>query len=140
MQLGLNETDPLLTNLQQSLEKGYRIFLFSGDVGSGKTTLIKFWARALGVTSPIQSPTYGIVHQYNSSKGIINHSDWYRVQDISELYDLGIHEDMEDNLWFIEWPEMGLRLAKSFHHVHVHIQAPETLQDTTRTYTVEYHN
>jgi tRNA threonylcarbamoyladenosine biosynthesis protein TsaE len=119
------------------IQDGYRIFLFSGEVGSGKTTLIRCLGELLEIRSQVQSPTYGIVHQYESNLGAVQHSDWYRLKDIRELYEIGIHEDIEQDLWFIEWPEIGLSIAEKHPHIHISIQAPTNALETHRIYHIQ---
>jgi len=135
----LDQLTEVAATLKKALLSGNRIFLFSGDVGSGKTTLIQELARLLGVNSAVQSPTFGIVHAYESEAGTIQHSDWYRLQQPTELYDIGIHEALESDIWFIEWPEIGMALLQEFSFVHVHIETPENIDQLNRSYTIQYH-
>ncbi len=86
---------------------------FYGNLGVGKTTLIKAISLQLGVTDLVQSPTFSIVNEYkldlNNDK--IFHFDFYRIKDEKEAYDLG-YEDYfySDNYCFIEWPEKIMNL------------------------------
>lgn len=84
-----------------------RILLFYGAMGSGKTTLIKELAKQLGVEDVTSSPTFSLVNEYHSSTGErIYHFDFYRIEDESEAYDMGIEEYFDRNAWcFVEWPE-----------------------------------
>lgn len=83
-----------------------RILLFYGDMAAGKTTLIKALCSYLGVTDDTSSPTFSIVNEYSSPKGIIYHFDFYRLQSEQEAYDLGYEEYFySGNYCFVEWPE-----------------------------------
>lgn len=137
--VSLDQLPEVATTLKKALLSGSRIFLFSGDVGSGKTTLIQELAQLLGVNSAVQSPTFGIVHAYVSKVGTIQHSDWYRLNSAQELWEMGIHEALESDIWFIEWPEIGMALLQEFSFVHVHIATPENIDQLNRSYTIAYY-
>lgn len=84
-----------------------KVIAFSGEMGAGKTTLIKAICEELGVKQTISSPTFSIVNEYLSSSGKkIYHFDFYRINNISEAYDMGYEEYFySDAYCFIEWPE-----------------------------------
>lgn len=84
-----------------------KVIAFYGEMGVGKTTLIKAICEALGVKDTISSPTYSIVNEYRSFKGEkIYHFDFYRINSIDEAYDLGYEEYFYSKCYcFIEWPE-----------------------------------
>src|SRR6056297_287147 len=70
-----------------------RIFAFYGELGAGKTTFIKAISKGLNVQENVSSPTFALINEYNSEKsGTIYHFDLYRLENITELYDLG-YED-----------------------------------------------
>ena len=84
-----------------------RVIAFYGEMGVGKTTLIKELCTILGVTEIANSPTFAIVNEYvGSQKKAIYHFDFYRIEKEEEVYDLG-YEDYfySDSFCFIEWPE-----------------------------------
>lgn len=84
-----------------------RIFLLYGNMGAGKTTLIKSLSKALKVTQTVTSPSFAIVNEYFTleSKSIY-HFDFYRIKKIDEAYDIGFEEYLySENYCFIEWPE-----------------------------------
>lgn len=84
----------------------YRVFLFKGDLGAGKTTLIKALCRELEVTDRVSSPTFSLINEYETESGnILYHFDFYRVRDEKEALDIGLEEYFySDNYCFIEWP------------------------------------
>ncbi len=84
----------------------HKILLFYGEMGSGKTTLIKEIVKVLGVTDNANSPTFSLVNEYHSRKGeIIYHFDFYRIEKEEEAFDMGIEEYFYSNNWcFVEWP------------------------------------
>ena len=83
------------------------IFAFFGQMGAGKTTFIKAICNALEVTDDVNSPTFTIVNEYRAGKGFpVYHFDFYRINKISEAYDIGIDEYFgAEGLCLIEWPE-----------------------------------
>ena len=91
------------------INKGYRIFLLSGDLGSGKTTLVQSIARKLQVEESVSSPTFSLVNAYESPKaGVIYHMDFYRLEKPSDLQQIGLEEYLESGqVCFIEWPEIA---------------------------------
>ena len=82
-------------------------FAFYGEMGVGKTTLIKALSLQLGVSDVVSSPTFSIVNEYHIDKGLkIYHFDFYRIEDEREAYDMGYEEYFfSDAYCFIEWPE-----------------------------------
>lgn len=99
-----------------------KLILFSGQMGTGKTTLIKEFCKYLGVKDEVSSPTFSLVNEYESEIGPIYHFDLYRIHSEEELYDIG-YEDyfFSGYLCLVEWPEMasGIIPAK---HVMVNIR------------------
>lgn len=89
--------------------KHINIVLLKGDLGSGKTTLIKSILKKLGVNDEIKSPTFSIVNEYDHPSGPIYHFDLYRIEKIDELDVIGFEEYIDNcNICFIEWPEVGM--------------------------------
>ncbi len=85
----------------------HKIFTFSGQMGSGKTTLIREICRQLRVIETVTSPTFAIINEYSTPKGLkIAHLDCYRIETVKEIIDIGIEEYFDSNtIVFIEWPE-----------------------------------
>lgn len=86
-----------------------KIWLFNGEMGAGKTTLIKSICRTLGVTSEMSSPTFSIVNEYKTqNQESIYHFDLYRLKNPIELRDIGFEEYLHSgNHCFIEWPKLA---------------------------------
>jgi tRNA threonylcarbamoyladenosine biosynthesis protein TsaE len=87
--------------------KRHQLIAFYGEMGVGKTTLIKAICKKMGVDTEVSSPTFSLVNEYQAQNGqIIYHFDFYRIQSIEEVYDIG-YEDYfySGNLCLIEWPE-----------------------------------
>jgi len=84
-----------------------KVLLLYGDMGAGKTTLIKSLVKALGGQDDVSSPTFSIVNEYNVLDGLVYHFDLYRLKDIEEAYNFGIEEYLYSNQWIImEWPQL----------------------------------
>ena len=84
-----------------------KTLLFYGQMGVGKTTLIKEICKQLGVLDTISSPTFSLVNEYETSKNEkVFHFDFYRITNEEEALDMGIEEYFDNNDWcLIEWPE-----------------------------------
>ena len=85
------------------------VFAFYGNMGAGKTTFVKAVCEELGVDDVITSPTFSIVNEYRSEQTgeLIYHFDFYRVNKIEEVYDMGFEDYFYSGaLCFIEWPEL----------------------------------
>ena len=85
----------------------HKKFAFYGEMGVGKTTLIKALSLQLGVSDVVSSPTFSIVNEYQADEGAkIYHFDFYRIENEQEAYDIGYEEYFySDAYCFIEWPE-----------------------------------
>jgi len=110
-----------------------RIFIFEGEMGAGKTTLIKALASTLGVTETVSSPTFSIVNEYRAGQQIFYHFDFYRIKNLTEAYDIGYEEYFySGNTCFIEWPEKIEELLPT-HYVKIAIEA---VSETERVLSV----
>ena len=101
----LNELTKIAEEVVQSTKN--KVLLFYGDMGVGKTTLIKEICKVLGVDDIAHSPTFSLVNEYQTENSdIVYHFDFYRIEDEEEAYDMGIEDYLYSNNWcLIEWPE-----------------------------------
>jgi tRNA threonylcarbamoyladenosine biosynthesis protein TsaE len=84
-----------------------KTILVYGDMGSGKTTLIKSLVKQLGSLDEVSSPTYSLVNEYEIKNDLIYHFDLYRVKDMEEAYNFGIEDYLYSGHWvIIEWPQV----------------------------------
>jgi tRNA threonylcarbamoyladenosine biosynthesis protein TsaE len=92
--------------LQEAGER--RVFLFSGELGSGKTTLIRALCRELGVQNEVTSPTFSLVNAYRAEGGWVYHMDLYRLEGEEELIEIGLEEYLFSGAYcFVEWPQLA---------------------------------
>jgi tRNA threonylcarbamoyladenosine biosynthesis protein TsaE len=97
-------TEALGRVISQSVRPGDVIALF-GDLGAGKTTLTRGILAGLGFAGEVASPTFPIVQTYEDATVPLWHVDLYRIEDSSELEELGLEDARQDAALVIEWPE-----------------------------------
>lgn len=132
-----DELSEIATVLLPSVQQ-YNIVLFTGNLGAGKTTFIKHLCYALGAKDDFSSPTFSIINHYSCTKGTIYHMDLYRLQDVSELFDLGFEEYIDSgNICFIEWPEIAGPFLSQVPCLSIHINY--SAETHTRTITIKEH-
>ncbi|HEY2767262.1 MAG TPA: tRNA (adenosine(37)-N6)-threonylcarbamoyltransferase complex ATPase subunit type 1 TsaE [Solirubrobacteraceae bacterium] len=102
---GPAETEALGAELAAGLRAG-DLVLVLGELGAGKTTLVRGAARALGVSDPVTSPTFGIGHRYRGAHCTVAHLDLYRLGGVRRE-DPGLLDDYlgPDRIAFVEWPD-----------------------------------
>jgi len=103
----LKQTQKFAKKFAKGLNGGERILL-NGDLGAGKTTFTKYLAKAMGVKDEVTSPSFTILKQYAGKILKINHFDLYRIEDVSELREMGFEEFLNpnnDTVLLIEWGE-----------------------------------
>ena len=112
-----------------------KVLLFHGEMGAGKTTLIKKLCEKLGVNEPTSSPTFSLVNEYYTANNqYIYHFDCYRLKTEIEALDMGIDEYLYSGHWcFIEWAEKIMNLIPEQHS----IITIEVLADGNRKLTLE---
>ena len=129
----LKGTEKFAKKFSKSLQGGERILL-NGDLGAGKTTFVKFLAKALKVKDEVTSPSFTILKHY---EGLfkINHFDLYRIEDIGELNELGFDEYLDcgkDTLLIIEWGERANLNKSEFININI-----EKLDENKRKIRIE---
>jgi tRNA threonylcarbamoyladenosine biosynthesis protein TsaE len=99
------ETERIAAALARELHVG-DVVTVAGELGTGKTTFIRGACRALGVTSPVTSPTYTIGNRYHGAVDV-SHLDLYRFTSLSDAEWGDLERYFEDAVTFVEWPEAG---------------------------------
>ena len=108
VEYSLNKIDEI-SQLVIDKIKTIRVILLRGELGSGKTTLVKSVLKKMGINDCVTSPTFSIVNEYDFSENIIYHFDLYRIEKIEELDIIGFEDYIySQNICFIEWPEIVL--------------------------------
>ena len=105
---------------QQILDQNpNKVILFHGEMGVGKTTLIKILAKKLGVTEATSSPTFSLVNEYQAyNNQLVYHFDFYRINTETEALDMGVDDYLYSNNWcFIEWADKIPNLIPDSHSV-----------------------
>jgi tRNA threonylcarbamoyladenosine biosynthesis protein TsaE len=94
-----------------------RVWLLNGEMGAGKTTLIKAVCSALDVRAGMTSPTFSIINEYHTSTGEpVFHFDFYRLRNENEALDIGVEEYLDSGRYcFIEWPDRVPSLIPARH-------------------------
>lgn len=115
----LSELESFSKKYAKKISKS-ELILLRGDLGSGKTTLIRFIIlkifeiNKLKPPKLIPSPSFPILQTYDLNKFCINHYDFYRLRSIREIIEIGFDENIEGNITFIEWPEIIFPLIKNY--------------------------
>jgi tRNA threonylcarbamoyladenosine biosynthesis protein TsaE len=113
-----------------------KLWVFQGEMGAGKTTLIKALSKAYSITDQVSSPTFGIVNHYENQGGdIFYHFDFYRMNDPTEALDIGIEEYFySGNYCWLEWAEkIAAFLPEKFLLVRI-----KNDSDTKRTLNLQH--
>ena len=99
------QTRRLGERMAQQLRAG-DVLLLLGDLGAGKSELTRGIARGLGISGPIASPSFPIMNLYDTGRVPLYHFDWYRLESVDELYEMGLDEYLGgDGIAVVEWPE-----------------------------------
>ena len=112
----LDDLEQLSNEILMTCTKS-QIFTFEGQLGAGKTTLIKSLCQYLGYTDEVTSPTFSLVNEYQTPSSMIYHMDLYRLNSENELLDIGFEEYLDgDAFCFIEWPQIAENLIVQSHY------------------------
>jgi tRNA threonylcarbamoyladenosine biosynthesis protein TsaE len=113
----------------------YPVIVFYGEMGAGKTTLIKAICRRLKCLGTASSPTFSLVNEYATEDGnTVYHFDFYRIRTIDEVYDMGYEEYLySGHTCLIEWPEKISELLPGVMHTEVRLHV---LNDVLRELTL----
>ena len=99
------DTHQLAVRLANTARSG-DVFLLEGDIGTGKSTFARaFLHHLVGPEVDVPSPTFTLVQSYDFPQGIIHHYDLYRIEDPSELEEIGLYDHMYNAISLIEWPD-----------------------------------
>jgi len=103
----LNELEKVAARIFD-IGRNINVWLLKGEMGSGKTTFTNALAAHIGVIDIVNSPSFGIVNEYQTRNGqILYHFDFFRLKSPQEVFELGFFEYVDSgNYCFIEWPEM----------------------------------
>ena len=138
--LDIRELEKLATNLSRGISNG-DIWLFKGELGTGKTTFIRLLINNLYISnnipkpSSIISPTYPILITYELNSSQIYHYDLYRVKNLKELEELDFFENLNNNITFIEWPEMLINLPLNKKHYLINL---DMISETKRKINISF--
>lgn len=119
--LSLNSTKKIASKISSILQKG-DIVLLEGDLGAGKSVIVREILRKFGVKGKITSPTFTIVNEYFSEKKHFHHFDLYRIEDEEELKNLGFEDILndKDSVKFVEWPsKISHLLPKNYFKISI---------------------
>lgn len=116
----------------------YKIWIFDGDMGAGKTTLIKNIGVVYQIVDNISSPSFSLVNEYaDIEDNLYYHFDFYRIKNELEAMDIGVEEYFDSGeICFIEWPQKIPSLIPE-EHMHINI---EILSPNSRKLTIKLHD
>ena len=111
------------------------IIVLAGEMGAGKTAFAQGFGAALGVDEPITSPTFTLVHTYDTGRVTLHHADLYRLDKMSEVSDLALHEMVdEDGVMLVEWGDVASELLGD--HLEVFLRHNPEHADNERSVVV----
>jgi tRNA threonylcarbamoyladenosine biosynthesis protein TsaE len=130
-----DETKRIAASIGKSLKPGDNVIL-QGNLGSGKTTFVQGLAHGMGVSMPVTSPTFTLVHEYPAQGPKLIHVDPYRLENPEQIVELGFDEWLEqDGVLVVEWAE---RLGHLTPDEYLLVKL-EILGDDERRITLEPH-
>ncbi|MEI8238945.1 MAG: tRNA (adenosine(37)-N6)-threonylcarbamoyltransferase complex ATPase subunit type 1 TsaE [Actinomycetota bacterium] len=126
----LVDTHAIAASLAELARSGDLVVL-AGEMGAGKTAFAKGFGAALGVTEPITSPTFTLVHSYVAGRITLHHADLYRLSTTNEVADLALAELLEyDGIVLLEWGDVVAQTLGD--HLLVHLEASLEDEDARR--------
>ena len=129
---GPGETEALGARIAAGLRLGTAVAL-EGDLGAGKTVLARAILRALGVEEDVPSPTFTLVQSYETPTLAVRHYDLYRIENASEMEELGLEEALDQGAALIEWPERAPSyIPEDALHVRLEIDGENSRRATMR--------
>ncbi|MGD0143451.1 MAG: tRNA (adenosine(37)-N6)-threonylcarbamoyltransferase complex ATPase subunit type 1 TsaE [Rhizomicrobium sp.] len=129
---GPADTEALGARIAAGLHAGCVVAL-EGDLGAGKTVLARAILRALGVDEDVPSPTFTLVQSYETPTLAVRHYDLYRIENASEMEELGLDETLDDGAALIEWPERAPSyIPNDALHVRLEITGENSRRATMR--------
>lgn len=113
------------------------VILLEGEIGAGKTTLMSMLLQQLGNYDKVTSPTFTLVNEYQTPAGVIYHMDWYRINDLEELLEIGAPEYFYDRQGtvIVEWPEIGSAIIPKENLLLIEIEHLKNQRTYKLTYT-----
>lgn len=119
-----NEDDSkeLARKIAKNIKAG-TVLAFKGDLGAGKSFFCREIIKSLcGEDTKVISPTFNLLQTYETADYTIYHYDLYRLEHVSEIYELGIEDALSDNVVLIEWPEIAISLLpKDVTYIHIDV-------------------
>jgi tRNA threonylcarbamoyladenosine biosynthesis protein TsaE len=127
--------DQLLAHLNNEI----KVVLFEGDLGAGKTSLIKEICSVLGCKDNVTSPTFSLINEYRAEGLTIYHIDLYRLDSTEEATNIGIEDYLYSGNWcFVEWPGLIKPLVElPYAHVNIEIDSSTSRKIRILKYTTE---
>ena len=133
--ISIEEIDSLSSTIID-IAKNKDIFILNGDLGYGKTTLVRSIANTLQTNTIVSSPTFAIINEYDvifkNNESILRHVDLYRLDDITEAYTIGLLDIIyEDGITFVEWGSKFIDLFNDYYLIDI-----EMLDENNRAYKI----
>ena len=133
--ISIDEIDNLSATIID-IAKNKDIFILNGDLGYGKTTLVRSIANKMQTNTIVSSPTFTIINEYDvifkNNESILRHVDLYRLDDITEAYTIGLLDIIyEDGITFVEWGSKFIDLFNDYYLIDI-----EMLDENNRAYKI----